>query len=76
MCQGVYPGVTTAELDELAAETAAAMTSKHPDYAQLAATIAAFKLAQDDGQIFFDDDEEDVRTHEPQKRQVVPVARR
>jgi hypothetical protein len=30
---GVYRGVTTSELDELAAETAAAMTSTHPDYA-------------------------------------------
>ncbi len=30
---GVYRGVTTSELDELAAETAAAMTSMHPDYA-------------------------------------------
>jgi hypothetical protein len=30
---GVYKGVTTSELDELAAETAASMTSHHPDYA-------------------------------------------
>jgi hypothetical protein len=30
---GVYKGVTTTELDELAAETAAALTSSHPDYA-------------------------------------------
>ena len=30
---GVYKGVTTSELDELAAETAAALTSTHPDYA-------------------------------------------
>ena len=30
---GVYKGVTTAELDELAAETAASMTATHPDYA-------------------------------------------
>ena len=30
---GVYSGVTTSELDELAAETAASMTAKHPDYA-------------------------------------------
>lgn len=33
MAAGVYRGVTTSELDELAAETAAAMTSMHPDYA-------------------------------------------
>jgi len=32
---GVYKGVTTSELDGLAAETAASMTSKHPDYAQV-----------------------------------------
>ncbi|KAK9094003.1 hypothetical protein Scep_025472 [Stephania cephalantha] len=30
---GVYKGVTTSQLDELAAETAAAMTANHPDYA-------------------------------------------
>lgn len=30
---GVYKGVTTSELDELAAETAASMTASHPDYA-------------------------------------------
>lgn len=29
----MYKGVTTAELDTLAAETAAAMTTNHPDYA-------------------------------------------
>ena len=30
---GVYKGVTTSELDDLAAETAASMTATHPDYA-------------------------------------------
>lgn len=30
---GVYKGVTTSELDELAAETAASLTATHPDYA-------------------------------------------
>lgn len=33
VCTGVYRGVTTSELDELAAETAASMTATHPDYA-------------------------------------------
>lgn len=41
---GVYKGVTTCELDELAAETAASMTAKHPDYATLAARIAVSNL--------------------------------
>lgn len=41
---GVYPGVTTVELDTLAAETAAYLTTKHPDYAILAARIAVSNL--------------------------------
>lgn len=41
---GVYDGVTTAELDNLAAETAAYMTTVHPDYATLAARIAISNL--------------------------------
>ncbi|KAF9066495.1 ribonucleotide reductase [Rhodocollybia butyracea] len=42
--QGVYQGVTTVELDNLAAETAAYLTTKHPDYAILAARIAVSNL--------------------------------
>ncbi len=41
---GLYDGVTTSELDNLAAETAASMTTKHPDYAVLAARIAISNL--------------------------------
>ena len=41
---GVYNGVTTVELDTLAAETTATMTTKHPDYAILAARIAISNL--------------------------------
>ncbi|ODV98594.1 hypothetical protein PACTADRAFT_48317 [Pachysolen tannophilus NRRL Y-2460] len=41
---GVYEGVTTIELDNLAAETAAYMTTIHPDYAVLAARIAISNL--------------------------------
>jgi len=41
---GIYDGVTTAELDNLAAETAASMTTKHPDYAILAARVAVSNL--------------------------------
>ncbi|KAJ7359276.1 ribonucleotide reductase alpha subunit [Mycena albidolilacea] len=41
---GVYNGVTTMELDNLAAETAAYLTTKHPDYAILAARIAISNL--------------------------------
>ena len=42
--QGVYPGVTTEELDELAAQTAAYMSTEHPDYALLAARISVSNL--------------------------------
>lgn len=42
--EGLYDGVSTSELDNLAAETAAAMTITHPDYAQLAARIAISNL--------------------------------
>ncbi|PNH02179.1 Ribonucleoside-diphosphate reductase large subunit [Tetrabaena socialis] len=41
---GVYKGVTTVELDELAAETAASLTSTHPDFGVLAARIAVSNL--------------------------------
>lgn len=41
---GIYDGVTTSELDNLAAETAAYLTTKHPDYAILAARIAVSNL--------------------------------
>ncbi|KAK5114957.1 ribonucleotide-diphosphate reductase subunit rnr1 [Meristemomyces frigidus] len=41
---GVYQGVTTIQLDDLAAETAAYMTVTHPDYAILAARIAVSNL--------------------------------
>ncbi|KAE8728280.1 Ribonucleoside-diphosphate reductase large subunit [Hibiscus syriacus] len=44
VCAGVYKGVTTSQLDELAAETAAAMTANHPDYASLAARIVVSNL--------------------------------
>ena len=42
--EGLYDGVTTPELDNLAAETAATMTTAHPDYAKLAARIAVSNL--------------------------------
>ena len=42
--QGVYDGVTSTALDDLAAETAAYMTTQHPDYARLAARISVSNL--------------------------------
>ncbi len=42
--EGLYDGVTTSELDNLAAEIAATMTTSHPDYARLAARISVSNL--------------------------------
>ena len=42
--QGIYDGITTTELDVLAAETAAAMVTTHPDYAKLSGRLAVSNL--------------------------------
>lgn len=42
--QGIYDGISSTELDTLAAETAAAMTTTHPDYAKLAGRLAVTNL--------------------------------
>ena len=49
---GVYSGVTTSELDTLAAETAASMTTKHPDYGVLAARVAVSNLHKETEKCF------------------------
>ncbi|KAI9217005.1 ribonucleoside-diphosphate reductase large chain [Blastocladiella britannica] len=50
--QGVYNGVTTVQLDNLAAETAAYMTTTHPDFAMLAARIAVSNLHKETKSVF------------------------
>ena len=42
--EGIYDGVTTSELDNLAAEIAATLTTTHPDFAKVAARIAVSNL--------------------------------
>jgi ribonucleoside-diphosphate reductase alpha subunit len=49
---GLYDGVTTVELDNLAAETAATMATIHPDYALLAARIAVSNLHKESDKSF------------------------
>lgn len=51
---GLYSGVTTVELDNLAAEISATMTTKHPDYAVLAARIAISNLHKETKKNFSD----------------------
>jgi ribonucleoside-diphosphate reductase alpha chain len=50
--EGVYDGVETTGIDNLAAETAASMTTKHPDYAILAARIAISNLHKETDKSF------------------------
>ena len=52
--EGLYDGVTTSELDNLAAETAATMTTTHPDYALLAARISVSNLHKNTKKSFVD----------------------
>jgi len=52
--EGLYDGVTTSELDNLAAETAATMTTSHPDYALLAARISVSNLHKNTKKSFVD----------------------
>ena len=49
---GLYQGVSTVELDNLAAETAATMATKHPDYAILAARISVSNLHKETKKVF------------------------
>jgi len=49
---GLYDGVSTTELDNLAAEVCASLTTKHPDYALLAARIAVSNLHKTTSQSF------------------------
>lgn len=50
--RGIVPGITTVELDNLAADIAAAMTIRHPDYAVLAARIAVSNLHKETKKTF------------------------
>ncbi|KAJ1451997.1 ribonucleotide reductase large chain subunit [Pelagophyceae sp. CCMP2097] len=52
--QGLYTGVTTSELDELSAQTAAYMSTQHPDYSLLAARISISNLHKNTSKNFSD----------------------
>ena len=49
---GLYDGITSVELDVLAAETAASLTSTHPDYSLLAARICVTSLHKKTPKLF------------------------
>jgi ribonucleoside-diphosphate reductase alpha chain len=52
--EGIYEGVATTELDNLAAETAASLTITHPDYAILASRVAVSNLHKNTVKSFSD----------------------
>lgn len=70
---GVYDGVTTSELDNLAAETAAYLTTKHPDYAILAARIAVSNLHKNTKKSFSQVIEDLYRYIDPKNGQKAPL---
>jgi ribonucleoside-diphosphate reductase alpha chain len=52
--QGVFPGVTTSQLDTLAAETAAYMSTQHPDFSVLAARLSVSNLHKETIKSFYE----------------------
>lgn len=71
--EGLYDGVTTSELDNLAAETAASMTVTHPDYAQLAARIAISNLHKNTNKSFSETMNEMFHYVNPRTNQEAPL---
>jgi ribonucleoside-diphosphate reductase alpha chain len=71
--EGLYDGVTTSELDNLAAETAASMTIAHPDYAQLAARIAISNLHKNTNKSFSETMNEMFHYVNPRNGQKAPL---
>lgn len=71
--EGLYDGVATSELDNLAAETAASMTVAHPDYAQLAARIAISNLHKNTNKSFSETMNEMFHYVNPRTNQEAPL---
>lgn len=69
----MYQGITTVELDNLAAETAAYMTTTHPDYAILAARIAVSNLHKETNDKFSDVVEKLYQHEHPKLKQHNPL---
>lgn len=71
--EGLYDGVSTSELDSLAAETAASMTVSHPDYALLAARITVSNLHKNTKKVFSETVEDLYRYVNPRTSQEAPL---
>lgn len=71
--EGLYDGVGTSDLDNLAAETAASMTVSHPDYALLAARIAVSNLHKNTKKVFSEVVDDLYRYVNPRTNQEAPL---
>ena len=70
--EGLYDGVTTTELDNLAAEVAATMTVRHPDYALAGRADCHLQSAEKHRKILFQDDSRPLSLCGSEKRQAKP----
>lgn len=70
--EGLHDGITTSELDNLAAEIAASMTTTHPDYAILAARIAVSNLQKNTKKSFSETIEDFYRYVNPKTGNLLP----
>ena len=71
--EGVYDGVSTSALDNLAAEIAATMTSNHPDYALLASRIAISNLQKNTHKSFSKTISDLFHYQDPKNGQAAPL---
>jgi ribonucleoside-diphosphate reductase alpha subunit len=70
---GIYNNVTTTELDNLAAETAASFTTRHPDFALLAARITVSNLHKNTKKSFSETAELLYNYIDPKTGQLAPL---
>lgn len=71
--EGIYDGVTTSELDNLASEVAATLTTHHPDYALLAARIAISNLQKNTNKSFAKTIDDLFHYEDPKSGQKAPL---
>jgi ribonucleoside-diphosphate reductase alpha subunit len=71
--EGLYDGVTTSELDNLAAEVAATNTISHPDYALLASRIVVSNLHKNTKKSFTETMEDLYKYVDPKTNQPAPL---
>lgn len=71
--EGLYEGVSTYEIDNLASDTAASMTTKHPDYSMLASRIAVSQLHKRTEQKFSENMKSLFNNYNVHSRRAIPL---